>query len=212
MARTMAQRVGSSGKVIGLDINDGMLAVARQKAPDIEWREGDALDLPFEDDTFDAVVNQFAMMFYTDRVQAIKEMYRVLKPDQTMAVAVWDTLDNTPGYEVLEGLLLRLFGESYADGLRAPFNPGDIDLLTSIFEQAGLANPLVTTITGKARFPSLDAWMFTEIKGWVLADVMSDDEFDRLLAEAPSALRQFVKYDGSVEFASPAHIVSVTKK
>ena len=53
----------------GLDLNEGMLAVARRLRPEIDWRQGDALDLPFADHAFDAVVSQFALMFFPgDRV------------------------------------------------------------------------------------------------------------------------------------------------
>jgi ubiquinone/menaquinone biosynthesis C-methylase UbiE len=57
LARKVAGRVGSTGSVVGLDVNDGMLAVARRAAPGIEWRQGRAEALPFGDASFDAVVS-----------------------------------------------------------------------------------------------------------------------------------------------------------
>src|SRR5215203_8468 len=61
-----AQRLGLGGSVTGLDRNEGMLAVARRKAPNIEWRQGLAESLPFANATFDAVVSQFGLMFFKD--------------------------------------------------------------------------------------------------------------------------------------------------
>src|SRR5688500_16775452 len=80
LARAAADRAGAGGSVTGLDINEGMLAVAAQKAPHIDWRQGQAEALPFEDGTFDAVVSQFGLMFFDDRAAAIREMRRVLRP------------------------------------------------------------------------------------------------------------------------------------
>lgn len=71
-----------------------MLAVARQLEPAVDWREGFAESLPFPDESFDAVVSQFGLMFFTDRRQALREMLRVLVPGGRLAVAVWDSLEN----------------------------------------------------------------------------------------------------------------------
>src|SRR5688572_25575439 len=59
LAREAALRVGDRGKVVGLDINSGMLAVAARVAPSLEWQRGDAHALPFSDGSFDVVVSQF---------------------------------------------------------------------------------------------------------------------------------------------------------
>ena len=79
LSRELAARVGPKGTVTGLDMNDGMLAVAHRKAPSIDWRQGKAEALPFTDNGFDAVVSQFGLMFFADRKQALREMARVLK-------------------------------------------------------------------------------------------------------------------------------------
>jgi ubiquinone/menaquinone biosynthesis C-methylase UbiE len=96
LARALAERVKPGGTATGLDINEGMLAVARRKAPGIEWRHGAAESLPFDDAAFDVVVSQFGLMFFQDRTKAIGEMLRVLRPGGRLAVAVWDSLDRTP--------------------------------------------------------------------------------------------------------------------
>lgn len=210
-ARTIVERIGLSGSAVGLDVNEGMLAVAERKAPNVEWRKGQAEALPFEDASFDAVVSQFGLMFFEDRQAAIQEMYRVLRPGGRMAVAVWGALDDTPGYAAMVDLLQRLFGDDAANGLRAPYTLGDTDLLRSLFADAGLASAKIDTLMGTARFPSLESWMYTDIKGWTLADMIDDEQFALLLKEAERALAAFVNADGSVTFDAPAHIVSAVK-
>ncbi len=83
LARALAERVKPRGAVTGLDINEGMLAVARRKAPEIDWRHGAAEALPFADGSFDVVVSQFALMFFQDRAKAIGEMLRALRPGES---------------------------------------------------------------------------------------------------------------------------------
>jgi ubiquinone/menaquinone biosynthesis C-methylase UbiE len=211
LARTVAARVGPSGAAIGLDVNEGMLAVARRKAPRLDWRSGRAEALPFDNESFDAVVSQFGLMFFEDRRAALMEMMRVLRHGGRLAVAVWDSLERTPGYATVTQLLQRLFGDRAADALRAPFALGDPDALRSLFSSAGIPNATVTTVKGTARFPSIKTWMYTDVKGWTLADMIDDTQFARLLDEAEKALRPFLVADGTVAFEAPAHIVTATK-
>ena len=96
LAREAARRVGLSGAVSGLDPAPGMLAVARRSAEVVDWREGVAESLPYADGQFDAVVSQFGLMFFADRVQALREMRRVLRPAGRLAVAVWSGLETMP--------------------------------------------------------------------------------------------------------------------
>lgn len=211
LARTVAERVGPAGSVVGLDVNEGMLAVAKRKAPQIEWRQSIAEELPFDSNSFDAVVSQFGLMFFEDKRAAITEMVRVLRSGGWLAVAVWDSLQNTPGYAAMIALLQRLFGQEAADGLRAPYSLGNIHELRSLFGQAGLSNVAIMTRPGVARFPSIQSWVYTDIKGWVLADMLDESQFERLLKEAEEVLAPFVTAEGAVSFNAPAHIVTFAK-
>lgn len=211
LAHTAARIVGASGEVTGLDINEGMLAVARSKSSDITWKQGRAEDLPFEDNIFDAVVSQFGLMFFEDREAALMEMVRVLKPGGYLAVAVWNSLDNTPGYASMFALLQRMFGDEVANSLRYPFILGDTEALKALFDGIGLNEITVKTIDKPARFPSLQAWVYTEIKGWVLSDVLTDEQTTQLVNEAEKELATYVVDDGTVRFSAPAHIVSGVK-
>ena len=211
LARTVEERTGQNGTVVGLDINEGMLGVAKRKAPDIEWRQGQAEALPFDDDSFDAVVSQFGLMFFEDRHAAIREMMRVLKPGGSLTVAVWDTLEHSPGYATVTALLQRLFGSQVAAALRAPFVLGDPQLLHNLFMEAGIPNARITTQAGTARFPSIQQWMYTDVKGWTLANMIDDAQFDLLCTEAERVLQPFTAADGTVAFDLPAHLITATQ-
>ena len=119
-----ADLVKPDGSVVGLDLNPGMLDVGMRKAPHIDWQEAPAEAIPFADATFDSVVSQFGLMFFQDKVLGIREMLRVLRPAGTLAIAVWDSLENVNGYAALTRLLSRLFGDSAAESLRAPYSVG----------------------------------------------------------------------------------------
>jgi ubiquinone/menaquinone biosynthesis C-methylase UbiE len=203
VARQAVNRVGVNGRVVGVDPNDGMLAVAR-RAPGIEWTKGVAEDLPFEDDSFDVVVSQFAIMFFEDPKQALSEIGRVLKPGGRVAIATWASLADTTGYAAMVDLLDRLFGKTAGDALRAPYNMGDPAELGNMMSEF-FSNSEVRQLDGTARFDSIEAWVHTDIRGWTLSD-MSDDDYGRLLEAAEVDLVRFTDESGNVAFPAPALI------
>jgi len=208
LARAALDWVGASGTVTGIDMNDGMLAVARKHSAAITWQSGDACALPYPADTFDRVVSQFGLMFFPDRPRALQEMRRVTRDGGRIAVAVWGSLADTPGYAAMSALLLDLFGADVANSLAAPYSLGDRDVLASLCAEAGIDAAHIETIVGQAHFASLDAWLYTDIRGWTLADIINDADYARLSAAATEGLSSFVNDDGSVSFAAPAHVVS----
>ena len=213
LAREVALRTGPTGYVAGLDPNTGMLAVAKQLAPAVEWRQGAAESLPFPDLSFDVVVSQFGLMFFTDRRQALCEMLRVLTPEGRMVVAVWDSLDNIPAYATEVALVERIAGRRAADALRAPFVLGDRQHLATLFADAGAASVEVTTRHGTAQFPSIRVMVEADLRGWlpVMGVTLSEDQIGRILQEAEPVLGSYVTAEGRVAFDSPAHIVRAAK-
>jgi ubiquinone/menaquinone biosynthesis C-methylase UbiE len=212
LARYMDGEVKPGGQVTGIDFNEGMLAVASGLSPEIKWDKGNAESLPYENNSFDAVVSQFGLMFFNDRVKSIKEMVRVLKPDRRLAVAVWDTLDSSPGYAALTELLEQQFGGQVADMLRAPFTLGNTEELLTLFYNAGIRSPQIHTMQGVAHFPSVKAWLYTDVRGWVMSELISDGQLEELVGVAEEALSRFTGSGGKVQFAMSAHIVAVTKE
>ena len=214
LAREAARVVGERGYVAGVDLDAGMLSVAARVAPAIDWRQASAESLPFADASFDAVVSQFGLMFFPDRRSALLAMVRVLTPGGRLAVAVWDTLENTPAYARLVDLLARFAGGRAADALREPFALGDRDELQALFADIGVRDVHVWTHVGSASFPSVRAMVEAEVRGWLptIGIDISAPQLDRIVAEAGDALAEFVQTDGAVRFASPAHIVTAERQ
>ena len=209
LARAVAERVGQAGSTVGVDLNEGMLDVAREKAPEIEWHQAPAEALPLDDDSFDGVVSQFGLMYFEDQRGALMEMMRVLRPGGSLAVVVWDKLENSPGYAAEDQLFQRVFGDEAEDD--APYSLGDQQVLQRLFDSAGVSGADIQTYEGTARFPSIEAWIYADVKGWTMDDAIDDDGYERLLKEAKVDLARFVTADGTVVFPTPAHIVTASK-
>jgi xanthine dehydrogenase YagR molybdenum-binding subunit len=116
VARLAAERVGPTGHVVGLDLNPGMLAVARGLSPlpgaPIAWQEASAVALPFPAATFDVVLCLQGLPFFPDRAAALREMHRVLAPGGRLTVS-----DKTQGVQNVWDYLCNVFGCS-RDALR----------------------------------------------------------------------------------------------
>jgi demethylmenaquinone methyltransferase/2-methoxy-6-polyprenyl-1,4-benzoquinol methylase len=87
LTQLLAQQVGKTGRVMGLDFSAELLAIARQRPlPNLEWIEGDALNLPFGDRTFDCATIGYGLRNVTNIPQCLQELYRVLKPGAKVAI------------------------------------------------------------------------------------------------------------------------------
>lgn len=208
LAREALGRVGTNGCVTGLDVNDSMLTVAKQQAPDIAWHQGDVANLPFDDDSFDVVVSQFMLMFVADKAGALSEMGRVLQPGGRLSIAVWSDSD---AYEILADIARRRTSDDVAQTLTVPFSLGRPETLLGLFDQAGLKNARLESRDGWARFASIDEFVHTEIKGWVLADTLDDAGYEALLNDARNDLARFCDGSSDVKLPMNAHIVTVEK-
>jgi len=208
LTRAVAERVGANGFTVGVDINEGMLSIAREKAPAVEWHQAPAEKLPLDDDSFDSVVCQFGLMYFADQQAALEEMMRVLRPGGNLAVVVWDKLENSPGYEQETRLFQRVLGDEFSD--ESPYNLGDREILKQLFACAGISAD-ISTHEGTARFASIEDWIYTDVNGWTIDDAVDGDKYELLLLEARKQLSQFVAPEGTVAFATPAHIVTARK-
>jgi SAM-dependent methyltransferase len=199
VARAALDRVGPDGAVTGVDPNAGMLAVARRAGPDIRWLEGVAEQLPLDSNSVDRVVCQFALMFCTDPGAAVAEMARVLRPGGRAVIATWAEVSANPGYDALVALVRRVAGDDPAEALLAPFRIGTVDELEAILAR-GFGDVRVAVEEGAALFPSLASWLTTEVRAWTLDEMVSDEQLEEMVAEAPTVLGRFCAPDGTASF------------
>jgi len=114
VTRAMADVLGAGVSIVATDLNQAMLDYGASVRDDknVEWQEANAMALPFEDNSFDAVVCQFGVMFFPDRIKAYSESLRVLKPGGRFIFNVWDKIEeNDFAYAVTESLA-KVFPEN----------------------------------------------------------------------------------------------------
>ena len=132
VTRLAAQRSGN-GRVVGLDLNADMLRVARGVAPvdgvSIEWCEGSALALPFEEGAFNIVLCQLGLQFFPDKSLALHEMARVLSFGGQALLSVFTSIERTPVAYVFANALDRHLGEGASSAKRAEHSFSDSDRL-----------------------------------------------------------------------------------
>jgi SAM-dependent methyltransferase len=208
VARAAADRLAGTGRVVGVDINDGMLAVARRVRPDIDWRQGDVARLPFPDGSFDAVLCQMALMFFPDRTAAVREMSRVGRPGGVVALAVPASLEDQPAYGPFVAMAARVAGPDAVSLLSTYWVSGDLSELRDTVAAAGLEITEVRTHAGTARFPSPDELAVTEMEGSPLAARLTPEQYADIRAGARQVLAPFTDPDGTLAAPLHGHLVA----
>jgi len=141
-ARYAAEVVGSSGQVTGVDVNAGMLDVARSlpagQGASIEWREANAAQLPLDDHSVDAVLCAQTLQFLPEKIAALSEMRRVVTPGGRVAVSLWCDIEESPYFYTLVEAVARHIGPDTAAGLKSAFALSDADEIYNLLEEAGL--------------------------------------------------------------------------
>lgn len=209
VARTAAARVGSAGRVAGLDINEGMLRVARRLGPAIDWRRGDALALPFEDGAFDAVASQQMLQFVPDPAQALREMRRVTARGGRVVAAVLRPIEFAPAYVPLADALTAHAGPEAGAMMRSPFPDYDRERLRALFRSAGFADVHVRILMEAERYPSPSEMLRQEAASSPLAgplSVLPASRRDALIREIDSTLARY-QDDAGVTFPMETFLV-----
>jgi len=205
--RTAADLIGPGGTVVGLDLNEAMLTVAKRVRPDLEWRRGDAAAIPFPDCLFDTVLCQMALMFFPDKAGALREMYRVASVGGTVAVAVPDALHAQPAFAPFVEMVGGYVGEDAMSLLTTYFRCGDLSQLSDLVGSAGLTVTHAHTHVGTYRAPSVDAAVVTEVESTPLIERISDDVYRQIREDAHDVYRPFTRPDGSLEAPFRSNVV-----
>ncbi len=179
-----------SRRAVGVDLTPAMLSVAREKSEGlpIEYVEGDATALPFEDGSFDLVTCQQGLQFFPDRAAALGEMRRVLVPGGRALVACWCEIATSPMHDTLAGVVR----ERYPDRepvARAPFSFPDGEELRRLVDAAGFTDVEVEQIDGTARFASAEDFTRSFMEGSPMAVAIAADPVEEktMLFEAIAA-------------------------
>ncbi len=213
LTRMVAERVKPGGSVVGLDLNTGMLSVAAKRSPEIQWQQGSADALPFQAGVFDAVVCQFGLMFFPDPQAAIREMLRVLAPGGRLVVAVWDAIEHSPAFAVVDEIYQRHLGDGIQVALREPYVFGNPRRLATLFAGTHPHAVSIETRRVKACFPDALSMVRGDLEGWLprVQVSLNKVQIAAILAEAEHALGPFITPQGTLECLVSAHIASVTK-
>ena len=167
VARLAALRVAPSGCVVGIDLNEAMLAVARSRSAEegasIVWKQADAVALPFADAEFDVVLCQQGLQFMPDKARALSEMRRVAVQGGVVALDVFGEADR---FNVaLADALGRYVGEVTAKVSLTRFTLGDATVLRSLLEQAGFVSIDLRTIVLTRRVEPTQEWLLEATAG-----------------------------------------------
>jgi ubiquinone/menaquinone biosynthesis C-methylase UbiE len=176
VARLAAPQVGLSGKVVGLDLNTGMLDVARAQPSEsgapVEWRHGDAMALPFADATFDVVLCQQGLQFFPDKVGALRKMHRVLVPGGRLALSVWGTVN--PYTATLAAALARYVSADAAARSLAPHALSDAETVRTLLMDAGFRTvDMRTAVVVTRRIGPPETWILQAISTTPYAEAVA---------------------------------------
>jgi len=158
VARALAPLLGPESRLTVTDLNQPMLdhAAGRQSGDErLSWRQADALALPFDDGSFDAVLCQFGVMFFPDKVEAFAEARRVLKPGGRFLFNSWDHIAANVFADVVTEAAAAVFPADPPRFLaRTPHGYHDVAAIRRDLAQAGFGEVTVETVSEVSRAPA----------------------------------------------------------
>jgi ubiquinone/menaquinone biosynthesis C-methylase UbiE len=158
VTRALAARLGPVAEIVATDLNQPMLDMAENLQDGrglVNFRQADALSLPFEDESFDVAVCQFGVMFFPDKLQSYREARRVLKSGGAYVFALWDRISTNEFVTVASALLASRFPDDPPKFMeRTPHGYHDIEAITATLMQAGFADVSVETVDKVSRASS----------------------------------------------------------
>ena len=158
VTRALAPKLGPDVRYVVTDLNQPMLdyGATRQGADGrIEWRQADALALPFEDASFDVVFCQFGAMFFPNRVAGYAEARRVLRPGGRFVFNVWDRIEENAFADDVTNAVALVFPHDPPRFLaRTPHGYHDIAVIREDLRRAGFTDIAIETREKVSRAPS----------------------------------------------------------
>jgi ubiquinone/menaquinone biosynthesis C-methylase UbiE len=154
LTRLLRERLPRGARLTATDLNEAMIDYAARKFShegNVEWKQADASDLPFGDESFDAVACQFGFMFVPDKAKAFSEARRVLKPGGSLLFNVWDALERNDLAHVAHTTISKFFERDPPTFYQVPFSLHDTEVVTSLLTSAGFKNIKLTPLA----FPSV---------------------------------------------------------
>ena len=198
------------------DLNQPMLDYAAQRQGEdarIEWRQADALRLPFDGASFDVVLCQFGAMFFPDRVAGYAEARRVLKPGGQFLFSVWDRIeDNVFADEVTQALAELFPDDPPRFMVRTPHGYFDVEQIREDVRRAGFDDIRIETRAEVSRAPSAREVAAAFCQGTPLRNEIEARQADGLARATDGATAEITRRHGSgpVSGKMQAHIVSAT--
>ena len=195
VTRRLATDLPADVPIVATDLNPAMLAEAARigTARPVEWRQADALRLPFPDGTFDVVVCQFGVMFFPDKAAAFAEAKRVLRPGGRFVFNTWDTIAHNDFILTICGALDALFPADPPRFVqRGPHGYADRDTIARDLAGAGLVADDIALVTHRSRAASAHDAALGYCHGTPLRteiEARGPDALDRATEAAVAALK-----------------------
>jgi len=213
VARALAPKLSPRASYVVTDLNQPMLdyAASRQDPdPRIEWRQADALALPFENAAFDLVCCQFGAMFFPDRPSAYREAKRVLKPGGHFLFNVWDCIEENVFADDVTNALAGIFPDDPPRFLaRTPHGYHDKALIRGELEEAGFSRVVIETKAEQSRASSPHIPAVAYCQGTPLRDEIEARDAGKLEAATDCAASAIADRHGSGTVAAniQAHVI-----
>ena len=213
VTRVLARVLPETVSITASDISQAMLdfAAAQPGLARISWRQADALALPFDDASFDAVLCQFGVMFFPDRVAGYREALRVLKPGGRFVFAVWDRIENNEFCRIVSKAMARLFPDNPPDLLaRTPYGYFDTDLIRNELVQAGFDKIAIDTVNRQSAAPSARDLAIGYCQGSPLRSEIEERDPNRLGEATDAATEALLSRfgDGPIAGKMRAHVIT----
>jgi ubiquinone/menaquinone biosynthesis C-methylase UbiE len=218
VTRAMAKDLPSSVSIVATDLNQAMLdhASGIDIARAVEWRQADAMQLPFGDAQFDTVVCQFGAMFFPDKAKAYSEVRRVLKPQGLFLFNVWDRVEENEFADVATQALATVFPHDPPRFMaRTPHGYYDQQQISRDLRNAGFKSTInIDTVTGRSRADSAGIVAMAYCQGTPLRNEIETRDASKLVEATRVTEAALTKRFGSgvVDGKIQAHVVSVERE